>query len=314
MLTIDHTAFDPARITPETAEFNRWLEETLEAAPKTHDVPPEVSRQAREEGKGIFPPAGPLEGSEYREIDGGKLRISLPEGEVKGVFIHIHGGGWTLGAPHLADEWCQYLAREAGAAVVSLPYRLAPEHAWPAQGDDVERGALLALDLAKSEFGDAPVVIGGESAGAHLAAVALLRLRARGMIARISGALMHYGFFAPGLTPSARNWGRRQMVLSTPTLDWFTANLGEVDLTDPDVTPLNADLSEMPRALFQCGTMDPLIDDTLFMASRWAAAGRGAEVKLYPGGVHAFDMFPLAIASEARETAAKFLKESFAAA
>ena len=67
----------------------------------------------------------------------------------------------------------------------------------------------------------------------------------------------------------------------------------------------------MPPALFQVGTVDPLIDDTLFMAQRWMVAGSEASVNVYPGGVHAFDMFDITIAKEARAAGAAFLKDIF---
>jgi acetyl esterase/lipase len=314
MLKVDTSDFDPAAISAETAAFNAKLEAMLRDAPKTHEIPPEITRQAREEGRSIFPCGGPFDGSDYVDIPGGRIRITRPEGAATGVFIHIHGGGWVLGAPHQYDHWAQYLAREVGCVVASIPYRLAPEHRWPAQGDDVELGVVWVVENAASEFGTDRIVIGGESAGAHLSAVALGRLKRRGMLDRICGALLHYGLFDPRMTPSMAAWGARQLVLSTPTIQWFQDCLigGDASvLSDPDANPMLADLGGMPPALFQCGTADPLIDDTLFMAARWVAARSEAEVRLYPGGVHAFDMFGLAIAQDARSAAAAFLRRRF---
>lgn len=318
MLTIDPVAFDPASITAETDAFNRQLEATLAAAPKTHQVAPEISRAARAEGRTIFPLGGPAPGSEWRETPTplGRVRVTPAPGAAAGVFIHIHGGGWTIGAPDQTDLWCQYLARKAGVAVVSIPYRLAPENPWPAPADDAEAGALWVLENAAQLFGTDRIAIGGESAGAHLAAVTLGRLKRRGLAGRIHAALMHYGVFDLAMTPSMANWGARQLILSTPTIDWFVKNLIADDeklTADPDASPLRADLAGMPPALFQCGTNDPLLDDTLFMAARWQAAGASAALTLYPGGVHAFDMFDLAIAREARAAAAAFLKARLSA-
>ncbi|MEX2520848.1 MAG: alpha/beta hydrolase [Paracoccaceae bacterium] len=317
-MTIDPAAFDSAAVTAETAAFNRQLEATLAAAPKTHEVAPAASRAARAEGRSIFPHGGPAPGSEWREAPThpGRVRVTPAPGEAAGVFIHIHGGGWTIGAADQADLWCQYLAREAGVAVVSIPYRLAPENPWPAPADDAEAGALWVLENAARLFGTDRIAIGGESAGAHLAAVTLGRLKARGLGGRIHAALMHYGVFDLAMTPSMANWGARQLILSTPTIAWFVKNLiaGDGSLAaDAAASPIRADLSGMPPALFQCGTNDPLLDDTLFMAARWLAAGAKAELNLYPGGAHAFDMFDLAIAREARAAAARFLKARLAA-
>ena len=131
----------------------------------------------------------------------------------------------------------------------------------------------------------------------------------------VHGALFHYGVFDLAMTPSMANWGDRNMILSTPTVDWFTDNLIGDDpslLRAPEASPILADLTGMPPALFQVGTVDPLIDDTLFMAQRWIAAGSEAAVNVYPGGVHAFDMFDIPIAKEARTAGAAFLKGVFA--
>jgi acetyl esterase/lipase len=88
--------------------------------------------------------------------------------------------------------------------------------------------------------------------------------------------------------------------------DWFCENLlpggaeCPVQRGEPAVSPLMADLGGLAPALFQVGTCDPLIDDSLFMARRWEAAGNRAELAVYPGGAHAFDMFDLAIAHASR--------------
>ncbi|MFN3258933.1 MAG: alpha/beta hydrolase [Pikeienuella sp.] len=314
MLKIDPALFRPEAVSPETRAHVEALEAALAVAPKPHETPVEASRQARIEGRGVFPPAGPLPGSEWVKAPTvpGRARLTPAPGAPTGLYIHIHGGGWTLGLPDQYDRWNQHLAQETGCAVLSIQYRLAPENPWPACAEDCEAGAVWALEEA-ARMGASRVVIGGESAGAHLSVVTLLRLRARGMAGRIAGANLSYGVFDVGLTPSARNWGARQLVLSTPTMDWFSGNLGPVDKTSPEVSPLRADLSGMPPALFQVGTEDPLMDDSLLMAARWAASGVEARLEVHPGGVHGFDMFDIGIGRAARANSAAFLKACFAA-
>ena len=317
MFTIDPAVFRPESISPETAKFNEWLEAALAEGPALHEVPPAVTRQARLEGKGLLPSGGPLEGSDWRPAptEAGEVRISLPNGDPTGIFIHIHGGGWTIGSPTQCDDWMQFLAAETGCVCVSVKYRLGPEEPWPACADDCEAAAVWVIEELTKEYGTAKIAIGGESAGAHLSAVTLNRLKARGMGAAIHGALFHYGVFDLAMTPSMANWGDRNMILSTPTVDWFADNLVGDDpslLRSPEASPILADLGGMPPALFQVGTVDPLIDDTLFMAQRWLAAGSDAAVNVYPGGVHAFDMFDISIAKEARAAGAAFLKGVFA--
>ncbi|MGG7568409.1 alpha/beta hydrolase [Rhodovulum sp. DZ06] len=315
MLTLDPALFRPEAISEETAAFNAKFEATLAELPATHEIPPEVTRAARDAGKGIFPAHGPIDGSEWRDIPGGRVRITPPPGDkATGVYIHIHGGGWTVGRPSYHDALNQELAQAAGCAVVSLEYRLAPENPWPAGPDDCLNGALWALDHAGAEFGTDRFAIGGESAGGHLSAVTLLRLREAGRVHQVRGAMLMYGAFDLRLTAKLRNWGERKLVLNTPAVEWFTANLTpDAAVRDtPAASPILADLSGMPPALFQVGTMDPLMDDTLQMAARWAGAGLDARLNVWPGGIHAFDVFDIDIARKARAATAAFLREVFA--
>jgi acetyl esterase/lipase len=316
MFTIDPAVFRPESISAETAKFNEWLEAALAEGPALHEVPPALTRQARLEGKGLLPSGGPLDGSDWRPAptEAGEVRISPPKGDPSGIFIHIHGGGWTIGSPTQCDDWMQYLAAETGCVCVSIKYRLGPEEPWPACADDCEAAAVWVIEELAKKYGTDRIAIGGESAGAHLSAVTLNRLKARGIGDAVHGALFHYGVFDLAMTPSMANWGDRNMILSTPTVDWFADNLVGDDpslLRSAQASPILADLSGMPPALFQVGTVDPLIDDTLFMAQRWMVAGSEAAVNVYPGGVHAFDMFDITIAKEARAAGAAFLKDIF---
>ncbi len=297
--------FETAAISDETAAFNLWLEDELSKIKPVHEVPPELTRQARAEGKGVFPRAGPCEGTDWITFPGapggpGRARLSMPDGKPRGTYLHIHGGGWTLGSPDQYDSHNQRIATASGCRVISVQYRLAPENPWPACIEDCE--AAMRWVLAKF---DGQVVIGGESAGAHLAALVLLRLRTHGKLDALAGAVLNYGIFDLRMTPSMANWGRRYLILSTPTTKWFCRNLAGPAPEDPAVSPLMANLEGLPRALIQVGTSDPLLDDSLFLANRWRAAGNRAVLAVYPGGVHAFDMFDLAIAraSQARQDA-----------
>ncbi len=109
-----------------------------------------------------------------------------------------------------------------------------------------------------------------------------------------------------------RNWGARNLILSTPIIhrytDWFVPR--REARADPDVSPLYADLRGLPPALFTVGTLDPLLDDSLFMAARWCAAGNPGELAVYPGGVHAFNAFPIPIADRANARVLAFLADA----
>lgn len=299
----------------ETKAFNAWLEATLAEAPPVHELPPEVTRRAREEGKGIFPPAGPLDGSEWWEITGhrgrkARVRVSLPDGAPRGVYLHAHSGGWTLGSPAHFDLYNQRLAKAAEIAVVSVEYRLAPENPWPAGPDDMWAAVQWLLVSGKRRFGADRFFIGGDSAGAHLATVALQKAKSEGMADLFAAAVLNYGCYDLCKTPSMRDWGERPLILSTPIIDWFTSNFvpDREQWASPELSTIRADLTGMPPALFQVGAMDPLLDDSVLMASRWRAAGCDAELRVYPGGVHAFDLFDIPIGRESRAAVAEFIK------
>src|SRR5205085_9248892 len=121
---------------------------------------------------------------------------------------------------------------------------------------------------------EGPLAIGGDSAGAHLAVVPLLRLRDRhGITSAFDAAVLQYGGFDLSMTPSQRMWGERNLVLSTPIIRWFGDQFlpgrTREECRDPDISPLYAELHDLPSAIFTIGTADALLDDQLLMAARW---------------------------------------------
>lgn len=304
----------------ETGDFNRQLEQLLATVPAAHQQPPEETRRARREGRGIFPAPVFLEEAEWVATPGGvKLRVLRPAGQApRGVYLHIHGGGWTLGGADMQDLALKALADATGLIAASVEYRLAPEHPYPAGPDDCEAAAVWLVGAGGAELG-APgwLAIGGESAGAHLAVVSLLRLRDRhgADVARVFGAAnLVFGAYDLSLTPSQRLWGDRNLVLSTPIIRWFADNfLGGLEAEarrDPDISPLYARLQGMPPALFSVGDLDPLLDDSLFMHERWRVAGNQASLAVYPEGVHGFNAYGTPIALEANQRQYAFLREA----
>ncbi len=232
----------------------------------------------------IAGPAGPL-----------RLRTFVPDGDgpVDGVFLHIHGGGWFIGSPEMTDLLNEMVATTLNLAVVSVDYRLAPEHPYPAGPDDCEAAAMWLLEHAEAEFGSARLLIGGESAGGHLSAVTLLRVRDRHQaIDRFIGANLVFGVYDLGHTPSQRGIGipRTTDILTVDGTafftDLFTPGLTPEERRSPDISPLYAELHDLPPALFTVGTDDHLVDDTLFLASRWEVAGNRTELLVYPDSPH----------------------------
>lgn len=313
---VDPFIFSDEAISDETAQAVAELEALLKDMPQVYEIGAPAMRELRRQGKGLLGKQPPSDIAEWRTARANGLdvpvRVFLPE-RIDGVYLHIHGGGHTLGGADLQDQSLEALATKLGAAIVSVEYRLAPEHPWPASADDCEAAAMWLIDVMRNEFGAERAVIGGESAGAHLAAVALLRLRdARGATG-FCGANLVYGVYDMSFTPSLRNWGDRRLVINTPVARWFGENFLPPERFDtearrhPSISPLFADLSGMPPALFTVGTLDPLLDDSLFMAQRWAQAGAEAELAIWPGGTHAFDILDIAIARQARAGIAEFI-------
>jgi acetyl esterase/lipase len=298
-------------IDAETAEFNRRLEDTLNSYPTLTELSPIEARRLREEGQSAFGPivlsANAVEGKIPGPAGPIKTRMFIPH-RPRGAYLHLHGGGWVLGGVHHQDARLFELSEKCGLAVISVDYRLAPEHPYPEGPDDCETAALWLAENARSEFDTDRLLIGGESAGAHLSVVTMLRLRDRHGLRPFSGANLVYGFYDLGLTASARAWGDRLLVLNTPYLSWFVDHFVSLELrADPDVSPLCADLGRLPPALFTVGTEDPLLDDTLLMHERWAAAGNRAELAVYEGGSHGFDAFPLELAGRALSRIHEFI-------
>ena len=309
----DPALFGEAAIDAETAKFNAEIIELLTGQPEWWITGAEASRVARRRGEGPFP--APVISSRARMLtitgkDGNKipLRVVAPA-QPRGVYLHLHGGGWVLGGADMQDPMLERIADNTGQAVVAVEYRLAPEDPYPAAPDDCETAAAWLVENAKREFGTDVLTIGGESAGGHLTAVTVLRMRDRHGYTGFRGANIVYGAFDLSLTPSQRQFGNARLVLRTIDMQQFyNAFLPTVtDRRVPDVSPLYADLKDLCPALFTVGTKDALLDDTLFMHARWVAAGNDAELAIYPGGAHGFTLFPSDLSKSAMARMDAFL-------
>jgi acetyl esterase len=311
---LDPAVFRPDAVAPETRALNETMIKLLTPQPNWWIVGAEASRAARRRGDGPFPAPVMSARARTRAIPGKDgnnipLRIIAPD-HPRGVYLHIHGGGWVLGGADMQDPMLERIADNTGLAVVSVEYRLAPEHTYPAGPDDCESAALWLARNAKAEFGSDALTIGGESAGGHLSAVTLLRMRDRHGYTGFRGANLVYGAFDMSMTPSQRSFGDERLVLRTTDIVQFAnAFLPAVpDRRDPDISPLYAKLHNLPPALFSVGTADALLDDTLFMYARWVAAGNNAELEIYPGGAHGFTLFPNALTEQATVAMDAFLR------
>ena len=283
------------------------------------DVGAQKVRDARERGEGAFPPAAKSERAKWIEIDGpaGKIKLrAVAPAKSRGVYLHIHGGGHVLGAADQQDRLLEIIADTTSLTALSVEYRLAPENPYPAGPDDCEAAALWVSDHLP-DFGGSKLATGGESAGAHLAAMTMLRLRDKHGRTPFNAANLVFGVFDLGMTPSARAFGdSERLILRTIDIhkfgDAFLPGLTAEQKRTPELSPLYADLTGLCPALFTIGTRDALLDDSLFMHSRWIAAGNRGELDIYPGACHGFLAFPTpqTFASLQRQTA--FLNEALA--
>ena len=284
----------------ETLAFNEQVRALTRQLPPIESVPPEETRRARSEGTGALPKPVFLPQARWEEWDGVRVRILAPD-EPRGTYLHIHGGGWTLGAADHQDPLLWELAEATGLAVASVEYRLAPEHPYPAALEDC---VTAARQLGRMP---GPYAIGGESAGAHLAVLTMLR------VPIFAAANLTYGAYDLSGTPSRRLYDDT-LVLTDAGMEWFTQNFlpgrDDEQRRAPEISPLYAGLDGVPPALFTVGTLDPLLDDSRFMAARWPAE---CELRVYDAGCHGFNVFPIGVAQDANAAIAAFLSRAVSA-
>ncbi|MCX5528043.1 alpha/beta hydrolase [Streptomyces bobili] len=225
------------------------------------------------------------------------------------VVYHVHGGGMVLGTNRVGVDQILDWARELDMVVVSVEYRLAPEHPYPAPVDDVYAGLLWTAEHAK-ELGADPerIVIAGASAGGGLTAALALLLRDRGGPRPLGQVLLCPMLDDRNDTPSSHQMAGLGVWDRTANETGWTALLGEVR-GGPDVSPYAAparaeDLSGLPPAFLDVGSAETFRDEVVAYASRIWQAGGVAELHVWPGGFHGFDGFaPQAAVSRAARTA-----------
>jgi len=242
--------------------------------------PPKV---ARIEDTTFPGPAGPV-----------RLRVTAPEGDgPHPALIYFHGGGFAVGSLSSHDHLCRSLTNAAGVAVVSVDYRLAPEHPFPAAPDDAYAAAAwLAEPANAAALGLDPsrLAVGGDSAGGNLAAVVALRARDRGG-PKLAFQLLIYPVVDCDLdTPSYRE-NAEGFLLTRAAMTWYWDQYvpDPARRTDPDASPLRADdLSNLPPALIVTAGYDVLRDEAEVYARRLADAGVPVRLTNYPGMIHGF--------------------------
>jgi acetyl esterase len=238
---------------------------------------------ARVEPVEIPGPAGPIAARRY--VPHGAPAESAP------LLVYCHGGGWVIGDLETHDAPCRFLAANSGVQVLAIDYRLAPEHPFPAAAEDALAAyAWTSANAEELDCDPARIAVGGDSAGANLAAVAALLARDAGLQLPAMQMLIYPVILADEEPVSRRTFGEG-FLLSKPDMDFFEGNyLPEgADRSDPRVSILRAgDLSGLPPAYLAIAGFDPLRDEGVAFAERLREAGVPVSLRLHPGLIHTF--------------------------
>ncbi|WP_194906723.1 alpha/beta hydrolase [Catenulispora rubra] len=219
------------------------------------------------------------------------LEIGIDGVDPVGTLVWFHGGFYVLGSPRTSAALASDVARRTGMKVISVDYRLAPEHPYPAALDDAV--AVYRAILAAAEGRDlGRLAVVGESAGAGLAAALLIAARDQGLAMPAAGVL-----FSPyaDLTLSGDSMKTKAGVDPSFTAEAIARRaadyVGGADPADPLISPVFADLHGLPPLLIQVGTHELLLEDAIRLADRAAAADVAVSLEVTPGVPHLFQAF-----------------------
>lgn len=239
------------------------------------------------------------------------LRLYRPVSAPHAVILWAHGGGFVLGSIDEIDNFCRALAKETGCAVVSVDYRLAPEHPFPAAVNDVvEAAQWVRANTQELAGAPVPVILGGDSAGANLATVVTRKLHEAGAC-RIAGNVLAYPNTDHADAPSLRNFaapflGHREIGFF---MDLYLSDPAE--RTHPDFAPLYApNLALLPPTLLITAEHDVLTEQAEAYADKLAETGVAVSIVRHQGMIHGFmtmDAFFSAAAGTAMRQVADFV-------
>ncbi|WP_368680285.1 alpha/beta hydrolase (plasmid) [Rhodococcus opacus] len=260
--------------------------------PSLSSGPPARAREMVSAGRAALG-AGP-QMADVEEISittrGGALsaRLLVPDGEVAGVVVYFHGGGWVVGSIDDFDTLGRELAKRSRCAVLLPEYRLAPEHPFPAALEDAEDAIIWAAESLLRRFGSsAPIVVAGDSAGGNLATVAIRRLRRRVDVALqvLVYPVTNANFDTPSYLDSSDG-----MPLTRDDMKWFFSLYAPAQFwPEADIAPIrSASLSGLPRTVVITAEHDVLRSDGELYARALQEAGVDVAYRQYPGTVHGF--------------------------
>ncbi|MBO2447531.1 alpha/beta hydrolase [Actinomadura barringtoniae] len=250
---------------------------------------------------------------------GGPIRVRLyrppaAPGVAPPALIYLHGGGWVLGGLDHVDVGCRELAARVGCVVLSVDYRLAPEHRFPAAVEDAWAVTAAAVrDAARFGVDPGAVAVAGDSAGGNLAAVVALLARDRGL--HLAHQLLIYPVTDTAMnTPSHRAFATGYGLDGEGLGRFMKLYRGSADPADPRIAPLRAPvLSGLAPATVITAEYDILRDEGEAYARRLAEAGVEVELRRFEGMVHSFFLMPEIFDSgaEAQELAVRRLRAAF---
>jgi acetyl esterase len=303
--------------TDDEGVLDPWVKEFFEVNPERAAVFDTLDAEILELARGDFSLPSDIELAHVddAEVDGIPVRIYRDEVLPTGLVVYFHGGGHVIGSIGIMDNVARALCRASGAVVISVGYRLAPEHPYPAGLDDCEAVTRWAIANA-SMFGvpASKIAIAGESAGGNLSAALALRFRDAGDV-QLAGQVLIY----PGTGGSQQFPSREQfdgLVISLKAGEMYrSAYSGGRDLDDdPYVAPLHAEhLRDLPPAIVILGGCDMLRDEGRAYADRLREDGVDVEEVCYAGQPHGFVNFDFPAAELAHEVVGNWLRARFAA-
>ncbi len=244
-------------------------------------------------------------------------RIYTPDGAGPfPVIVYYHGGGWVIADKQVYDGGARGLSKQANAVVVSIDYRLAPEHKFPAAWDDALAAYKWTLANAASIQGDPKkLALAGESAGGGLAVATAVAARDAGLQAPLH-VLAVYPIAQTSLDTASYKANADARPLNRPMMKWFLdkTERSAADLKDPRISLVDARLQGLPPVTLINATIDPLADDGALLEAALKKAGVPVERKVYGGVTHEFFGMAAVVvkAREAQEYAGQRLKASFA--
>ena len=231
------------------------------------------------------------------------------------VIVYYHGGGWVIGDKQVYDGGARGLAKQANAVVVSVDYRLAPEHKFSASWDDALAAYKWTLANAASINGDPKkLALAGESAGGNLAVATAIAVRDADLQAPLH-VLAVYPVSQTSTTTESYEKHANAKPLNRPMIKWFVDKLinSPSDLKDPRLQLIDAKLKNLPSVTIINASIDPLLSDGVMLEDALKKAGVPVERKMYSGVTHEFFGMAAVVqkAKEAQEYAGKRLKQAF---